>query len=428
MKKVVEWSEIRSLFQGSMMSYLTGIYIFAHYLELSDRWPVLQTIRFHFTFGALLFGLSIMKISRTKTKIKTSSALVNTTLAFIFVLGFYSVFSMDQSQSLNVFIDRVVKFAMLSMFIYASVEKAEDLRVIIVFLLLAWFKIASEGVVGWFTGSLMWYNQGIPRLHGSTSDTGHPNSFSGFAVGCLPFCVYLLGGVRHYLAKLALLALLASALIVVVNTGSRTGYVAVVVGAALYFITMKSSKTKMLLLGLVVIIGTLQFVPEHYKERFESIYSGKEKEGHSSERRKEIMADALEIFIHYPLGVGVHAFPKVRSDMFGRRQDTHNLYLEVLTNIGIIGFFFFVAFIRKLMGLNLQAIRTLSKATEPKCDADLNTLFLLAISKAVFGFLIMRLLLGLFGMDLYEIYWWLALGLILSVNKLMVTDVCRNKT
>ena len=38
-------------------------------------------------------------------------------------------------------------------------------------------------------------------------------------------------------------------------------------------------------------------------------------------------------------------------------------------------------------------------------------LFMIAVSKAVAGFVFIRLMLGFFGMDMFEIYWWFAMGL-----------------
>jgi hypothetical protein len=121
------------------------------------------------------------------------------------------------------------------------------------------------------------------------------------------------------------------------------------------------------------------------------------------------------MYAHYPLGVGVQAFSKVRMDMFGRFQNTHNLYLEVLTNIGPIGFIVFFVFVYKLVKQNVSNISRIRGAP----FAQVNRTFLTNISKAVIGFILVRLLLGLFGMDLYEIYWWIALGIALAINKLI---------
>lgn len=407
--------ELKSLFHGQLLSYLVGFYIFAFYLELHFRIPILQTIRFQFTYGAIIGILCLYKFLNDKDKQSSFNSVTKTTFFLIFIMGIYTLFSMDRPESITAYSDRVIKFSLVSFFIYAATNKVEDLRVIVAFMLLAWLKIGLEGFLGWYTGNLVWENQGIPRLHGSTAMYGHPNSFSGFAVGCLPYAAFLLLCVKSNLLRLGLLTILIFSLLIVVNTGSRTGYVAVIIGATFFFMKLKAGKFKIILLAILAFSLTINLVPAHYKERFESIFTGEEKEGASSATRREIITDAITVYKTYPLGIGLQAFPKVRENMFGRSQNTHNLYLEVLTNIGPIGFIVFIVFVFKIIQINRQNILSLEK-NYPK---DVNQQFLINLSKATIGFILMRLILGLFGMDLYEIYWWIALGLCLAINKLV---------
>lgn len=280
-------------------------------------------------------------------------------------------------------------------------------------MLLAWLKIGQEGFTGWATGNLVWENQGIPRLHGSTEMYGHPNSFSGFAVGCLPYTIFLLMCIKSNLLRLGLCTLLLFSLIIIVTTGSRTGYLAVLIGSIYFFMQLKAGKVKVILLAMISLIIVVSVVPTEYKERFSSIFTGQEKEGSSSESRIEIIKDAIYLYAQYPLGVGVQAFPKVRYELFGRAQNTHNLYLEVLTNIGPVGLIIFLIFICRIIKLNMTTIKALEKI-----PPNINTNFLINVCKGTIGYILMRIILGFFGMDLYEIYWWIALGITLAVVKI----------
>ncbi len=408
--------EISSLFHGSLLSYLVGFYIFAFYLELHYRISILQTIRFQFTYGALVGAIALYKYLSEPKYNQGLNSVTKTAFLLIGIMAIYTVFSLDRPESMRVLDDRVIKFALVTFFIYAATNKIEDLRVIIAFIILAWLKMGQEGFTGWYTGNLVWENQGIPRLHGSTAMYGHPNSFSGFAVGCMPFAVFLLMCVKSNLLRLGLLALIAFMLVIIVTTGSRTGYVAVVAGAVYFFLKLKTGKFKLFLLAISVVIAALTVVPPEYKGRFTSIFTGEEKEGHSSEKRIEIIEDALILYARYPMGIGVQAFPKVRYQMFGRSQNTHNLYLEVLTNIGPIGFIVFFTFVAQLLLLSKSNIINLAKSNKFR---SLDQHLLINLSKALIGFIFLRLMLGLFGMDLYEIYWWIALGLSLAIKKLI---------
>jgi putative inorganic carbon (HCO3(-)) transporter len=416
MKDKIEDSknEIAALFKGSIISYLVGFYVFAFYLELHTRISALNSIRFQFIFGAFIGFICIFKLlsSNDQSKLGTATKLA---LLLIAILGFYSIFSFDVDNSITVYLDRVIKFSLISFFIYSAVEKVEDLRVIVAFMLLAWLKIGQEGVFGWITGGMVWENQGIPRLHGVTTMFAHPNSYSGFAVGCLPFALFLITYLKSHIIRIGLVALVISAIVIVINTGSRTGYVATLIWAIYFFSKLKMGKIKILLCLIIGFTLVAIYVPDHYKERFESIFTGEEKEGRSSEKRKEIISDAIQVYKAYPMGVGVNAFPVVREEMFGRTQDTHNLYLEVLTNIGPIGLIVFLSFIYFLIkqgNMNFEKLKSLK-------IPDIDRAFLMALSRAVVGFVLARMLLGLFGMDLYEVYWWLSLGYTLAISKLI---------
>ena len=49
--------------------------------------------------------------------------------------------------------------------------------------------------------------------------------------------------------------------------------------------------------------------------------------------------------------------------------------------------------------------------------------YLRATAQAGAGFIVVRLVLGLFGMDYYEIYWWFAAGLVFVLSGLVVTTM-----
>src|SRR5690554_4085261 len=188
--------EIKALFNGQLLAYLVGFYIFAFYLELHKRVWILESIRFQFIFGAVLGVLCLYKFfTENKAEYRLRSV-TKVVFGYLLLMGFYTLFSMDRETSFVIYSDRVLKFSLVAFFIYMATSKIEDLRIIVGFMVLAWFKIASEGFIGWGTGSMLWENQGIQRLHGSTMMFRHPNSYSGFAVGCLSFGFFLISAVK----------------------------------------------------------------------------------------------------------------------------------------------------------------------------------------------------------------------------------------
>jgi O-antigen ligase len=195
-----------------------------------------------------------------------------------------------------------------------------------------------------------------------------------------------------------------------------------------------------LALTIVAILGfsALAIIPSDYVERATSIYTMEEKEGNSIGARLEILEDSWHVFTEYPMGVGPAAFPLVRARLFGRSQDTHNLYLEIATNLGALGLLVFLGFVVSMLaalrrvrntGLRIMSESDVAESARGKSeDANRQAKIIVALSNATMTFVLVRLAVGMFGMDLYEIYWWFALGLTVVLTRMTETlsDSTRN--
>ena len=410
---------------------LLFIYVFNHYFELGTRIELLGKIRFEFILAIILtvFGIFTGNIFRLGDNRKVLYAL----LFFCLLVAIQVPLSQDFNLSLEIFLDRFVKLSFMALFVAAFVRSPTHMKIFLAGFLLACLKLGQEGLVGKVGGTMMWENEGVMRLHGHGAIYGGPNSYSGMALGTIPFlyCFFPLFSwpIRSVIAVQFLLAMN-----IVVFTGSRTGYVGFLY--LLGYILLKGKNKFRVFLAIcgLVIVGVI-VVPGQYMKRFETIYTGKEIEGASMDTRKVILKDAVDIFSSNPLGIGVGAFPTVRQRTFGRSQDTHNLYLEILTNTGIQGGIAFLILIvvvyRSLSDLEaryhalLERVKRLTKDQIHSFEKKENIVkhikdlrFMGATCQAVKLFLLVRLVVGLFGMDLYEIYWWFAIGLTLALGNI----------
>lgn len=396
--------------ENKFLVILTCVFIVTWYLQLNGRIGLLGAIRFEFLLGTFLIVCAVVKLLNERVP---STPLLKPIVFFFSVVVFYTAFSYDHSQSWAIFYDRVLKFSMLALFFTAFIRTEWALKMAVGAFLVAMMKLGQESFVGWFTGSMVWENQGVPRLFGQPGGLyGHPNSLSGMAVGCLPF-IYYLYPVVNKIQKIALLGLLVCVIIIIIFTGSRTGYVAT--GLLIFYFWWQkkgTGKLKFFLLGILVAAITMSFLPSDYIGRFVSIFTLEDAEGASTDKRIQILEDAVAVFLSHPWGVGVSAFPSVRMEMFGRLQDTHNLYLELLTNMSVLGLIAFGYFVAVIVRTNRRTEAQIKAST---AFSDDSARFLIALARAVVAFIFARLFLGLFGMDTYEIYWWFAAGITMSL-------------
>jgi len=410
------------------------MFVIARYMQWGARRDILATIRIEFLMGIGLTIASIVYLQSAPLNLGrlpgTKRVILAISLLFLCMI-IQLPLAAAPDLAWTVFFDRVIKFAMLTLFIAVLVRSPDGVRAFLFAFILGCFYVTQESARGAFSGGLIWENQGIMRLHGAVPIYRHPNSLAGVAMGVVPFIAFLLPAVKSRLWQLALLPPLATSLVCLLYSGSRTGYVAFF-SFMVYWWLQSRRKLRWILVAGLIGAAAVPILPEQYIGRFKSI-GGEEAEGNSKEKRVEILEDAVAIFMKNPLGVGVASFPEVRKQMFGRSQDTHNLYLEVATNLGIQGLvvFFFLIYamlsslkrvqrrFEQLAGRSTRAIQRgrpdrRQRAWLERSQRD--AVFLRSATQATAGFLWVRLALGLFGMDLYEVYWWFAAGLTISLD------------
>ncbi len=412
------------------------VFVLARYMQWGVRRAVFSQTRLEFTLGAFLTLTCLVLLFHRPIDFRPARRIL-VLIGLLFALMLVQLpFAAVGPLARTIFYDRVVKFAMLTLFIMVLVQSPFSMRAFIAAFLLSLLYITQESARGAISGSMIWESQGIPRLHGSVPIYAHPNSLGGVSMGAIPYVVFLFPVVRAWILRVPLAVLGVTAATCVLYTGSRTAYVSFFAFALVWFF-MSQRKKRWLVTATLIAIVAYPMVPGQYKQRFASI-AGQEAEGHSKQARLETLRDAWQIVLENPAGVGVASFPEVREHRFGRSQDTHNLYLEVATNLGIQGLAVFVALVACMLAAYRQAWRSFEDqrrrirdllgrrdVPQPLCrylhvhDRDLE--FLGATARATWGFLFVRLVVGMFGSDLYEIYWWFCAGLAIIVLTLGVS-------
>jgi len=407
-----------------------ALYIVVWFLELGQRIPFFGTIRLEFLLGAVLSAGAITVI-RSRSEANRSRLTKYICLYFGFLTCHLAI-SQYFGHSWDAFIDWILKFSCMALFTYAFVTSPRSLRVFMAMLILVFLKIGSEAFQGQVTGSMVWENQGIMRLHGPPGTRfGHPNSLSGYGVCMLPFIYYLFPVVR-WRSRLVLLVALVFAFNMIIFTGSRTGYLAVL--ALVLFLWLRSMvKARFLVVCALIAVVGLPMVPPQYESRFMSAFVGQEAEGHSKEERIELVNDAMQLIQENPQGLGIYAFRFAREAQLGKTSmDPHNMYLQVFVDLGYVGALVFALFLIALW-MELRATTRRLTATESRLRGEVqrtkkadrallahlaDVRFMNAAASAFLAYLFTRLVLAVFGHDLYEIYWWLTAGASIAIANL----------
>jgi|GEM_PF-499053 putative inorganic carbon (HCO3(-)) transporter len=414
-----------------------NLLIFAWWLEVGLRVSLLAAIRFEFLLAATCIVMAVLHAQATprpriRPKAESNSDIIKCSVVFVIVLALSLPFALNFQIAWNSFFNRVVKLAIIGLLLPQFVVSPFTLRIYLFTTLLAFLKIGQEAFLGKVTGSMVWYNQGVPRLHGEPGTMfGHPNSLSGKTVSLLPWMWYIYPTVQRHWVKLLLILQLVFSINIIIFTGSRTGYLTVIAVALLTIALAKKYRGRLLIAFVAAAIATVIFVPQEYKDRFTSAFTGVEAEGKSADTRKALFFDSLQAFADNPIGVGISCFPLYQAIHKRNAQDTHNLYTQLLAETGLQGFLCFLALLyvvlrkafrcRKVF-MSLIGKLEQSAPSNPSDEAINSELrdvrLLLATTNALIVFTFTRLALGVFGHDLLEIYWWLAAGTAMALHNM----------
>lgn len=182
------------------------------------------------------------------------------------------------------------------------------------------------------------------------------NGLGAFAAQSAVLLIALAGFQERLLLRSAAYALAAFSVVGLMYSFSRGGYIAFAV--ACLFIGIVHQR-KLLLLMIVIGLSWATIVPNAVEQRISRTDEGGELD-HSSEIRIALWEDALNLFGQSPVfgtGYNTYRFMQRVSGNFGAYADTHNIYLKVLVETGVIGLALFCLLIGKTFVIGYRVFR-----------------------------------------------------------------------
>lgn len=186
------------------------------------------------------------------------------------------------------------------------------------------------------------------KIHGTFVYLG-PNEVAAFYNQYTIILMSLYFSMKKNWKKVALLGIIVINLYCILFLFSRAAYAAFAVGMFFLF----AIKKKVLLIPLMMAVIMWQaFLPQQVQDRIEMTTNAYGELDVSSERRLIVWQDSLDLFYESPIiGVGFGAFRHLGMEL----GDTHNIYLKVLAEQGIVGMFILLIllFIMFIQGIKL---------------------------------------------------------------------------
>ncbi|MDW7646078.1 MAG: O-antigen ligase family protein [Desulfuromonadales bacterium] len=376
--------------------------------KLGDMYPVLGAIRFELV-AALVVLASIPVAGGRFSDALSGKNRLNKSLWLLFFVGMVSVVqSVSPSVSWDLGGYNLLKMTCFYVMVVASVREEKDLRILLwgVGLVTCW--IAYEPVTNYFRGVVNEQGYGDVAVGRFGVATGHV-ALANTLVQMLPLVVLWGMAQKGHWSQKLIYAMAVFLVIGVILTKSRGGFVGLAsVGFGLAWIS--KNRAKGFLLAGIFLGVCLMASGDDFTSRIATIGDGVFANRSTSDRYLGLV-NGISMMIKRPLlGVGIGAYPEARSQFFNYWFYSHNLYGELLGELGlasVVWFYWIFAVFRR--SSQLKAIDELKNQRS----------FYWWILSAVQIGLFVRLVIGNFSHCAFIWYWFLMAGLVVGIENIL---------
>jgi O-antigen ligase len=258
-----------------------------------------------------------------------------------------------------------------------------------------------------FLGGRYEYRMGIRRMNGVDKSFGDPNAFASSLLYTVPLALSLWMTKPGKFTRLLLASYLLGVSLCISLTGSRTGFVGLCFCGFLMLLVSVRRKALVVLLsgigGMFALALATVALPAELQNRYLTILDssyGPKNAAESANSRFNFFLEGCRAWQTSPvIGHGPRSFDFIT----GHKMGSHNLYGQVLCEMGTLGALALAAFVICFV-LNWREVRRYYQS-QPQQSRD----FVFYLSRNLAVLLVLLLLVGWAGHSLYRYNWrWFA--------------------
>lgn len=324
------------------------MFILEMQLHLSARVPGLGVLRPTLLLVLVIFGLlmSQSRILKQRAKSPIGDALKYLIIYLLITLPLVSYPGSVLRGNWQVFLKAIVFFY----FTASIVDSPKRLRIFLILyvgcqvyrVLEPLYMNITQGY--WGSSTYMGGDEFADRLAGSPWDVINANELGFLIAGLVPFLHFLLLP-RGWKLKCLYLVLMGCLLYALMLTMSRGAFLALMV---IGWMVWKRSNYKavLIIVGVGCVAIAWSIMNPAQKDRYLSLFSDETKASGSRDGRFRGMAHEFELGMQRPIvGHGLGTTNETKFHVYGKSQASHNMYAELVIEIGLVGMFLFLRLI-----------------------------------------------------------------------------------
>jgi hypothetical protein len=374
------------------------VFLFVH--RPFEVWPVLANFRLERVYMLFALGAWIATYNPQRAVV---SSLHRCLAAFVIVvLLSFCLSPWNGLAGPQTCVENYLKVTVFYVLVVTTINNERDLRRLVLAFLLVMALTMIHSLREYLAGRHV-YRMGIARMVGISSYDGDPNSFAASIAYALPLVLPAWSITRTRGMYALLVGYVALSVVCIVLTGSRTGFLLLL--ALTTVLLLLRSRRKLLIIGLSAMLLPTAWglIPDELQNRFETIIHpevGPANAQASAEARTEGWKNGLSLWQRYSiLGCG----PGAWIPATGSRNESHQLYGQILGELGTFGA---LAFGALLFGFYANT-REIARAYRLRSDRSRD--FLYCMAQAIGLSVVLMLMGGLGGHNLFRYTWvWYA--------------------
>lgn len=400
------------------ISYL--IFVISYFLHLSARFPFLGLVRFDLLIMALLLVFSIYKIIANGLPHHFTNV-----AKYFYILILYIIITIPfvkwPGSVIRFGLENYLKVIMFFFYSIILIDSKKKLKIFVfVFIACQIFRVFEPLFLHITTG--YWGDvaysmvndrlSGLERLAGAPHDVVNPNQLAWVANTALPFFFYFFIFKQKWWIRIISLTIALAMIYTLLLTGSRSGLLSlIIILLSILFLSEVKPLRIIVALGIffLVTILSVNILSPEMKTRYLSIVDHSVEGGDTAAKRVSGLKNTASSILERPIvGHGLNTSQETNFNFGLGGQPTHNLYIEVLQELGLLGFILFLIYIRSIF-IILKKLRVVLKTGNHQYDFDYRLVF--ALSTWLYMHLFYSV--SCFGLASWE---WYLIGGIVSVH------------
>ncbi|MCI5160426.1 MAG: O-antigen ligase domain-containing protein [Candidatus Electrothrix sp. AX5] len=398
----------------------------SYFLRFTARFPALGAVRFDMLLYLILVVCALA--AKGNTEKGENDRIVDALIKFFYCAMLSVPLAMWPGSVMRAGLPNFLKSVLFFLYIARFVNTEKKLKLfVVVFLGCQIFRglepaylHLTEGYWGSFaasdvgTGKL----QILERLSGAPADIVNPNQLAWAINNIFPFIYYLGWQAEKKYLRLGAIALAGILMYPLMLTGSRTGIVALI-GILIGITWQGENRLKRLAIMFMVVLPGMMLISsllnpamaERYRSLVDSSAAGADTTQGRITGLQRNLSTAMNV--HGIFGHGFGTTAEVNMHYLGGAQPSHNLYLETLQEVGVVGLFFLLRYIATI----------LSVLKSTKADLKhISTSYLFRLIMALQVWIFYQLIYSLACFGLLSWEWYLFGGLALVTVRIAIEE------